>query len=171
MTFLVIEINEGRDREYILNHSCEIHCWTLSLPCPVMRGTKPQVGEEVGINAYLTLTAKEKRQMRSAQQMPVTIEEQHPENGQGAPPLSQSRKDRTQLPLRDVVLAELARGPKSWDDLLRAVRRASAAQRRAVLGDLEDRLGRLMGELCAEGAARRFSREGERAYELTKEVE
>ncbi len=58
IVFLVVEVNE---QAYIIQHSCEMHHWTLEIPSPVILGSKPKVGEEVGVNVHLTLASKERR--------------------------------------------------------------------------------------------------------------
>lgn len=56
-------IDKG-ERTYSVQHSCEIHHVTLEIPDWLILRSNPKVGEEVGINVYLTLAARERRKQR-----------------------------------------------------------------------------------------------------------
>lgn len=65
--YVVLEVldTDPRDKQYVVEHRCEIHYWKLTLPAAVVRGPWPKPGEEVCVNIYLTLAAKEKRRGQS----------------------------------------------------------------------------------------------------------
>ena len=64
--YVVLEVldDDPRDTYYVVGHTCEIHNWKLTLPSAIVRGPWPKPGEEVCVNIYLTLAAKEKRRVQ-----------------------------------------------------------------------------------------------------------